>query len=63
MKSLKSQVKNNSRPDSRKVIRGTRRLISANPKENILSVFRKVYYIQSTDEQMEKCAMKQMSKD
>ena len=62
MKSPKSQLKYNIRPDPRKVIRGTRWLISTNPKENILNIFRKVYYIQSTDEQIKKCALTQMSK-
>ena len=35
---------------------------SANPTENTLSIFEKVYYIPSTDEQIKKCALTQMSK-
>ena len=62
MKSPKSQLKYNIRPNPRKVIRGARWLISTNPEENILSLFRKVYYIQSTDEQIKKRVLTQMSK-
>ena len=36
---------------------------SASPRENILGIFEKVYYIQSTDEQKEKSALTQMSKN
>ena len=58
----KSQLKYNIPPDPRKVIRGTQWLITANPKQNILSIFSKVYYIQSIDEQIKRCALTQMSK-
>ena len=51
------------RPNLRKLIRGTRWLICAPLKETNLKHFRKVYYIQSTDEQIKKCALTQISKN
>ena len=60
MKSPKSQLKYNIWPTPTKVIRGTRWLMFAHPKENILIIFRKVFYIQSTDEQIKRCALTQI---